>query len=193
MRRSASAPKLVVGLGNPGRQYAQHRHNVGFQVVEALAEAHGLEFDKLKHKARMAVGRIVDQRVVLAKPLTYMNKSGESVSPLAHWYKTPLDQMLVVYDDLDIPLGTVRLRPRGGSGGHRGMRSIIQQLGAEDFPRLRVGIDRPPAGWDPADYVLSPFTEDEVPVVVDVRERAVAAIECWLQEGVDVAMTQFNQ
>lgn len=193
MRRSASAPKLVVGLGNPGRQYAQHRHNVGFQVVEALAEAHGLEFDKLKHKARMAVGRIVDQRVVLAKPLTYMNKSGESVSPLAHWYKTPLDQMLVVYDDLDIPLGTVRLRPRGGSGGHRGMRSIIQQLGAEDFPRLRVGIDRPPAGWDPADYVLSPFTEDEVPVVVDVRERAVAAIECWLQEGVDAAMTRFNQ
>ncbi|MBS1253277.1 MAG: Peptidyl-tRNA hydrolase [Anaerolineales bacterium] len=193
MRRSASAPKLVVGLGNPGRQYAQHRHNVGFQVVEALAEAHGLEFDKLKHKARMAVGRIVDQRVVLAKPLTYMNKSGESVSPLAHWYKTPLDQMLVVYDDLDIPLGTVRLRPRGGSGGHRGMRSIIQQLGAEDFPRLRVGIDRPPAGWDPADYVLSPFTEDEVPVVVDVRERAAAAIECWLQEGVDAAMTRFNQ
>jgi len=121
-----------------------------------------------------------------------MNKSGESVGPLAHWYKTPLEDMLVVYDDLDLPLGTLRLRPGGGSGGHRGMRSIIRQLGTEDFPRLRVGIGRPPAGWDPADYVLSPFTKNELPIVAEVRERAVAAIECWLTEGIDVAMTRFN-
>lgn len=187
------APKLIVGLGNPGREYAKHRHNIGFQVVEALAEAHGLTFDKLQHKARVAVGKVGDQPVVLAKPLTYMNNSGESVGPLTRWYKTPIDHLLVVYDDLDIPLGTLRLRPKGGSGGHRGMRSIIRQLGTEDFPRLRIGIGRPPAGWEPADYVLSPFTEDELPIVVEVRERAVAAIECWLMEDIDVAMTRFSQ
>jgi PTH1 family peptidyl-tRNA hydrolase len=157
-----------------------------------LAEAHGLAFDRLQHKARVAKGEIDDQSIVLARPLTYMNKSGESVGPLAHWYKTPLEDMLVVYDDLDLPLGTLRLRPGGGSGGHRGMRSIIRQLGTEDFPRLRVGIGRPPAGWDPADYVLSPFTKNELPIVAEVRERAVAAIECWLTEGIDVAMTRFN-
>ncbi|MFQ5854896.1 MAG: aminoacyl-tRNA hydrolase [Anaerolineae bacterium] len=184
---------MIVGLGNPGREYAKHRHNIGFQVVEALAEAHGLSFDKLQHKARVAVGKVNEEPVVLARPLTYMNKSGESVGPLTRWYKAPVGQLLVVYDDLDIPLGTVRLRPKGGSGGHRGMHSIILRLGTEDFPRLRIGIGRPPAGWDPADYVLSPFTEDELPIVIEVRERAVAAIECWLKEGVDVAMTQFNQ
>lgn len=161
--------------------------------MEKLAEAHGLTFDKLQHKARVAAGHVHAQRVILARPLTYMNKSGESVSPLAHWYKVPLDDMLVVYDDLDIPLGVLRLRPQGGSGGHRGIQSIIRQLGTEDFPRLRIGIGRPPAGWEPADYVLSRFTEDELPVVVDVREQAVAAIECWLQEGMEEAMNRFNQ
>lgn len=186
------APKLIVGLGNPGRKYAQHRHNIGFQIVEALAEAHGLAFDKFQHRARVAVGQIRDQKVVLARPLTYMNLSGTSVGPLVREYKVPLDRMLVVYDDLDLPLGVLRLRPKGGSGGHRGMRSIIQHLGTEDFPRLRVGIGRPPAGQDPADYVLSPFAEDELPVVVRVREQAVAAIECWVEEGLDAAMSRFN-
>jgi PTH1 family peptidyl-tRNA hydrolase len=186
------APKIVVGLGNPGQEYAGHRHNIGFQIVEALAEAWGLSFDKFQQKARVAVGHLGDQRIVLAKPLTYMNKSGESVGPLTRWHKTPIHDILVVYDDLDIPLGTLRMRSKGGAGGHGGMRSIIQHLGTEDFPRLRVGIGRPPAGWDPADYVLSPFTEDELPVVVDVKERAVAAIECWLTEGIEAAMTRFN-
>ncbi len=186
------APKLVVGLGNPGKDYADHRHNIGFQVVEALAEAHGLAFDRLRHKARVAIGQIDGQSVILARPLTYMNRSGQSVAPLVHAYKVSIEEMLVVYDDLDIPLGTLRLRPKGGSGGHRGMRSIIRELGSEDFPRLRVGIGRPPAGWDPADYVLSPFTRDELPIVAEVKERAVAAIECWLAEGINVAMTRFN-
>lgn len=193
MAEQPAAPTLIVGLGNPGQDHAEDRHNIGFHVVEAFAEAHGLDFDKLQHKARVAVGRIDRRRVVLAKPLTYMNKSGQSVSPLAHWYKVPLESLLVVYDDLDIPLGTLRLRPKGGAGGHRGVRSIIRQLGTRDFPRVRVGIGRPPAGWDPADYVLHPFSEDELPLVVDVREQAMAAIECWLQEGIEAAMTQYNQ
>lgn len=191
--RSNIGPKLIIGLGNPGREYAKHRHNIGFQVVEALAEVHELRFNKRQHKARVATGRIDDAQVVLAKPLAFMNKSGESVSLLVHWHKTPTNHMLVVYDDLDIPLGTLRLRPKGGSGGHRGMRSIIQQLGTEEFPRLRIGIGRPPAGRDPADYVLSPFTADELPIIANVREEAIAAIECWLEEGIEAAMTQFNQ
>ncbi|MFQ5341586.1 MAG: aminoacyl-tRNA hydrolase [Anaerolineae bacterium] len=185
-------PKLIVGLGNPGPEYARHRHNIGFQVVNALAEAHGLTFDKLQHKARVASGLIGGEAVVLARPLTYMNRSGESVGPLVRSHHVPHSDLLVVYDDLDLPLGTLRLRLKGGSGGHRGMRSIIQRLGAEDFPRLRIGIGRPPAGVDPADYVLSPFTEDELPVAVDVRERAVAAIEYWLDQGIEAAMTQYN-
>ncbi len=193
MEDRSITPKLVAGLGNPGREYAEHRHNIGFQVVEAFAEEYDLEFDKMQHKARVAVGRLAGQRVVLAKPLTYMNKGGESIAPLARWYKVRMVDLLVVYDDLDIPLGTLRLRPEGGSGGHRGMRSMIQHLGSEAFPRLRIGIGRPPAGWDPADYVLSPFTEDELPLVAEVRERAVAAINVWLREGIDAAMNQFNQ
>ena len=188
-----SAPlHLIVGLGNPGPEYAEHRHNVGFQVLELLAQRHGLTFDRLLFKARVAVGQIAGQRVVLARPLTYMNRSGESVAPLVRWYKLPLERLLVVYDDLDLPLGTLRLRPRGGSGGHRGMESIIQHLGTEAFPRLRVGIGRPPAGWDAADYVLHPFTEDELPVIAAARERAVDAIECWLSEGIETAMNRFN-
>lgn len=184
--------KLIVGLGNPGPEYARHRHNIGFQVVDALAAAHGLNFDELQHKARVASGMIGGSPVVLARPLTYMNRSGEPVGPLVRSHHVPLDELLVIYDDLDLPLGTLRLRSKGGSGGHRGMRSIIRQLGTEGFPRLRVGIGRPPAGVDPADYVLSPFTEDELPMVVDVRERAVAVIECWLEEGIEAAMTEFN-
>jgi len=185
-------PHLIIGLGNPGPEYAAHRHNVGFQVLELLAERHNLVFDRLQHKARVAVGRIAERHVVLGRPLTYMNRSGESVASLVRWYKIPLQQLLVVYDDLDLPLGTLRLRPRGGSGGHKGVESVIQQLGTEQFPRLRVGIGRPPTGWDPADYVLHPFTEEELPVVVAVRERAVEAIECWLAEGIEAAMNRFN-
>lgn len=192
IHRLQSAAHLIVGLGNPGQEYARHRHNVGFRIVETLADHHGLVFDQLQHKARVSMGRIADERVILAKPLTYMNKSGESVGPLLRWYKLPLENLLIVYDDLDVPLGILRLRPEGGSGGHRGMRSIIHRLGTGEFARLRVGIGRPPAGWDPADYVLSPFTENELPLVVDVCERGVAAVELWLAEGIDAAMNEFN-
>lgn len=189
---SETVHRLIVGLGNPGPDYADHRHNIGFQIVEALAEAHALAFDKLEHKARVARGTIAGQSVVLARPLTYMNRSGESVRALARSYAVPPDDLLVVYDDLDLPVGTLRIRPKGGSGGHRGMESIIRQLGTEDFPRLRVGIGRPPAGQEPADYVLSPFEEDELPLMVAAREAAIAAIECWLEQGIEVVMTRFN-
>ena len=185
--------KLIVGLGNPGLRYRNNRHNVGFQIVDALAVAHGLEFGKTKYKARLADGVIREQRVLLVKPMTYMNLSGEAVQPLVHFYKIDLADLMVVYDDLDLPLGRIRLRPFGGAGGHNGMKSIIQRLGGDRFPRLRVGIGRPPGRMDPADYVLQDFSPDEEIIMAQVRERAVQALECWLAEGIDAAMNAFNQ
>lgn len=183
---------LVVGLGNPGPRYAANRHNAGFQCVELLARAHDLSFGRLQHRARVATGTIAERRVVLAKPLTYMNLSGRAVGPLVRWYKVPLGQLMVIYDDLDLPLGAIRLRPAGGAGGHKGVGSIVAALGSEEFPRLRVGIGRPPAGWDPADYVLSDFTADELPLFHNAAETAAQAIECWLTDGLVPAMNRFN-
>jgi len=185
---------LIVGLGNPGDEYAGHRHNAGFRVVDALAQAHGLTFarDKGAH-ARLARGRIGDSLVLLAKPQTFMNLSGRAVGRLARRYEIPPECLLVVYDDLDLPLGRLRLRAEGGSGGHKGMRSIIDHLGRQDFPRLRVGIDRPPARVDPADYVLQPFTAGERALFAGVVARAVAAVECWLEAGIEAAMERYNQ
>ncbi len=184
---------LVVGLGNPGSEYAAHRHNVGFHVVDALARAHGLAF--VRHKAaqaRVAEGPIAGRSVVVAKPQTFMNLSGKSVARLARDYQIPPERILVVYDDLDLALGRLRLRANGGSGGHKGMRSIIDLLGTQDFPRIRVGIDRPPGSMDPADYVLEPFDREQAEAIREAVQRAVAAVECWLTEGIRVAMDQYN-
>jgi PTH1 family peptidyl-tRNA hydrolase len=187
-------PALIVGLGNPGEGYARHRHNVGFCVVDALARAHGLSFSRHKgFQARLAEGRIAGQRTLLAKPQTYMNLSGRAAGRLVRARGIRLDRLLVVYDDLDLPLGRLRLRPEGGSGGHKGMRSIIDTLGSQAFARLRVGIDRPPGQMDPADYVLLPFRPAEKPIFDRVMQQAVAAVECWLTEGIVAAMDQFNQ
>jgi PTH1 family peptidyl-tRNA hydrolase len=183
---------LVVGLGNPGREYAQTRHNVGFQIVTQLAETHGLNFSRMQSKALVATGRIGDARVVLAKPQTWMNESGKALGPLARFYKVEIAQLLIIHDDLDIPPGTLRLRSEGGSGGHKGMRSIIERLGRQDFPRLRVGVGRPPGRMDAADYVLQPFTRDEEILMDGARDRAIAAIECFLAEGIVAAMNRFN-
>lgn len=185
---------MIVGLGNPGTEYASHRHNVGFRVVDALARAHGLRFMRDKHaRAHVAEGRVCDSTVVLAKPQKYMNESGKAVSRLIRQYRLPPEQALVVYDDLDLPLGRLRLRQEGGSGGHKGMMSIIEQLGTRDFPRLRVGIGRPPGRMDPADYVLEPFDEEDEPTVSHVVEVAVSAVESWIEEGIVATMDRFNR
>ena len=183
---------LIVGLGNPGREYAQTRHNIGFQVVTRLAEKHGLSFSRMQNEALVATGRIGDVRVVLAKPQTWMNESGKAVGPLVRFYKVEFARLLVVYDDLDRPAGTLRLRSEGGSGGHRGMNSIITRLGTQDFARLRVGIGRPPGRMDPAAYVLQPFGRDDEMLMNMARDRAVEAIECFLAEGIVTAMNRFN-
>ena len=191
---AADSPFLIVGLGNPGSEYASHRHNIGFQVVQALATAHSLAFARRRRaRARVAEGRIGPWQVLLAKPHTFMNLSGRAVGRLSRSHEIPSERILAIYDDLDLPLGRLRLRPGGGSGGHQGMRSIIKALGTQAFPRLRVGIDRPPGSMDPADYVLQPFTEEEAALAGEAVERAVAAVECWLSEGIVVAMDRFNR
>lgn len=183
---------LIVGLGNPGRRYARHRHNIGFRCLDRLAARHGLVFDRVQNRALLATGRIADRAVVLAKPQTFMNESGRAVAPLVRAYHVPLERLLVVYDDLDLPPGTIRLRPEGGSGGHRGMRSIIEALGSQDFPRLRVGIGRPPGRMDPADYVLQDLSPEEEERFDRVCERVAEAIHCWLTEGIVLAMSRYN-
>jgi PTH1 family peptidyl-tRNA hydrolase len=185
---------MVVGLGNPGPEYAAHRHNAGFLVVDALARAHGLVFARRRRaKAYVVEGMIGNQRILLAKPQTFMNLSGRSVGRLSRAHGIAPESILVVYDDLDLPLGRLRLRPEGGAGGHKGLRSIIEVLGTQVFPRLRVGIDRPPGRMDPADYVLQPFAEEEQACIKQTLERSVAAIECWLSEGIVTAMDQYNR
>jgi PTH1 family peptidyl-tRNA hydrolase len=184
--------KMIVGLGNPGSRYARNRHNVGFQIVDALAEKYHLRFDKGQFKALVASGRIDCQRVLLVKPQTYMNLSGDAVQPLARYYKIELEDLMVVFDDMDLPVGVIRLRPFGGAGGHNGMKSIIQRLGGQGFPRLRVGVGRPPGRMDAAAYVLQNFGDDEEAIMAQVRDRAVQALETWLESGIDAAMNAFN-
>ena len=183
--------KLIVGLGNPGSRYARNRHNIGYQCIERLIQRHSLAPAKVTFKAYVTSGQILGVKTVLARPLTFMNLSGEAVGPLLHWYRIELADLLVVYDDLDLPLGKIRLRQQGSSGGHKGMASIIEQLGTAAFPRLRVGIGRPARG-EPPDHVLSNFTTDEAIVMDMALDQAVAAVETFIASGIRVAMNQHN-
>jgi PTH1 family peptidyl-tRNA hydrolase len=184
---------LIVGLGNPGRRYAQNRHNVGFQCVDRLGHLHNLAFDKRQNSGRLAVGQIGEQSVLLFKPQTFMNESGSAVGSVARFYQVSMERLLVIYDDLDLPLGSVRLRQAGGSGGHKGMNSIISHLGGLDFPRVRVGIGRPPGRMDPAAYVLQDFARDEHTLIEEVYDHVARAAECWLTDGIELAMARFNR
>ncbi len=184
---------VIIGLGNPGEEYTKTRHNIGFQCVKALADRHHLSFSGKRAKARIAEGVIAGERVVLAKPFTYMNDSGQAVVGLCQWYKVnPEHNLLVIYDDFDLPFGTLRLRARGSAGTHNGMRSIISQLGSEVFPRIRVGIDRVPPNWNVAKYVLSRFSSDQEQQLPDVHARAADAVEVILREGLTAAMNRYN-
>ncbi len=173
--------KLIVGLGNPGERYARTRHNIGFMVVDELAERHGLTLNRTEQRALTAHGQIAGQRVILAKPQTWMNDSGQSVVPLLRYYKlTPAD-LLVITDHLDLEFGKVRYRFNSSSGGQRGLQSIIQHLGTQAFGQLRMGIGRPPGQMDPADYVLQPFSAEQEPVVWEMVRAAVMFSATWLQ------------
>ena len=179
---------VIVGLGNPGDKYAHTRHNVGFDVVTLLADRLGARFDKLKCKARIAEARLGTERVALAQPQTFMNNSGESVVQLMNWYKVDMDHLIVVYDDVDLEPGHVRFRPSGSAGTHNGMRSIIYLLGRDDFPRVRVGTGRAPAGWDLVDWVLAPYQTPEArKTAYDSYLGACDVIEAYIKEGAEAA------
>jgi len=191
--------KLIVGLGNPGRGYANNRHNVGFVCLNHFARKQGIRFDRKQGKARIGTGEVAGSKVLLARPQTYMNLSGQSVSRLMKKFNINLNDLVVIHDDLDLPLGKIRLRHGSSSGGHKGIDSIISSLGSQDFTRLRVGIERPTTeGLAPiseADivaYVLSNFTSEEKQIIVQVIPRASEAIYCLLTEGLVVAMNKYN-
>jgi len=183
---------LIVGLGNPGAKYEKTKHNVGFRAVDELARRFNLSFGKLERKAISADGVIREKRVLLAKPQTFMNLSGESVRSLIDFYKITPEKLIVLHDDMDIPLGTLRLRKTGSAGGQNGIKSIIQHLGTQDFNRVRIGISRPPGRMDAAAYVLEPFKGDDDILAAQMIDRAADAVETWLKEGIDLAMTRHN-
>jgi PTH1 family peptidyl-tRNA hydrolase len=189
--RNAS-PYLIVGLGNPGRQYKDNRHNIGFMVVDRLAARLGLTFSRLEMKALVTKGEHQGKRILLAKPQTFMNLSGRAVASLARFYKVPLENLLVIYDDVDLPLGSLRLRPSGGSAGQKGMGSIVESLGSQEFPRLRVGIDRPPGRMEAADYVLQDFPPPDRTFLPEILDRAADAALTFVDQGLVAAMNRFN-
>jgi PTH1 family peptidyl-tRNA hydrolase len=185
--------KLIVGLGNPGQQYEHTRHNVGFRIVDGLAAKWGWKWSERRGKAIMALGTIGSEKVVLVKPLTFMNLSGEAVGELAHWYKVPQEDILVIYDELDLPTGKVRLRAKGSAAGHNGMRDIIAKLHSSDFPRLRVGIGHPRnTRMEGRDHVLSTASGDDGILLASGEERAAQAVEMLLAQGLDAAMNAIN-
>ncbi|GEM_PF-307185 len=191
--RRAAATFLIAGLGNPGREYANNRHNVGFMVLDRLADRLGVQFTRLQHRALVTDTRFRDHKLILIKPQTYMNESGQAVAALAKFYKIDLENLLVVFDDMDLPLGALRIRPKGGSGGQKGMKSIIQRLGKQqNFPRLRIGIGRPPGQMPPPAYLLQDFSYDEQTRLAPVLDTAVDAILTFVTDGLEMAMNRYN-
>ena len=188
---SGASPYLIVGLGNPGPKYAGNRHNVGFMCVDQFAQVHDIAFRKRRFKANLGQGHVGPHHVVLLKPSTFMNDSGQAVGPAGHWFKIPPERILVIHDDLDLPLGRPRLRPGGSSGGHKGINSIIEALGTQEFARLRVGIGRPQHG-DPIDYVLDDFDRDQTPTIARACELVEEIILCYMDDGIHKAMNKYN-
>ena len=184
--------KLIVGLGNPGSQYSATRHNVGFLVIEELAKRWGVTAWRNRLDALVAEIRRPEQ-ILLIKPLSFMNLSGVPVRDLARFYKVSVQDIIVICDDLDLAVGRLRLRPNGGTGGHRGLESLLVHLSDTSFTRVRVGIGRPPKGWETADYVLGRFTAQEAPVIAETIKNAAEAVECILDKGLSTAMNGYNR
>ena len=184
---------LIVGLGNPGKEYRDTRHNIGFMVLDRLAERFNESFTRTQSKALMTDFRYRGHRIYLAKPQTFMNASGQSTAALVRFYKIPMENLMVVYDDVDLPFETMRMKPSGGSAGHRGMKNIIQQFGANDFPRLRLGVGRSFGSKQAADYVLKPFSKEESEFLNHYIDRAADAVLAFIDDGIQRAMTEYNR
>ena len=186
---------IIVGLGNPGAQYARTRHNAGWEALDVLARRWNVTLNKKKFDGLIGETNVAGSRVVLCQPQTFMNASGECVHPLLQWYKCPLDHLIVLYDDIDLPLGRLRVRKSGSAGTHNGMRSILQQLGGQQgFPRVRVGVGAKPEGWDLADWVLSTYRlAEERAEIEKAFDKAADVVEDWLKNGIDHAMQLGNK
>jgi PTH1 family peptidyl-tRNA hydrolase len=183
---------LIIGLGNPGREYKDTRHNIGFMMIDRIAVRLNAQKIKLQSKAIVTDTIYQERKLILAKPQTYMNLSGQSVQGLLNFYKLPIENLIVAHDDLDIPFGTIRIRPSGGPGGQRGMASTIEQLGTKDFPRLRLGIGRPPGRMDPAAYVLQEFSREDQKFLPEILDRAADAALTFVTDGLNKAMNKYN-
>jgi PTH1 family peptidyl-tRNA hydrolase len=186
-------PFLIVGLGNPGAEFRHNRHNVGFMLIDCLVDRLGESFSRLESNSLLTKAKYQGKRLLLAKPQTFMNLSGQAVSRLMKYYKIPLESLLIVYDDVDLPLESIRIRPNGGAGGHKGVASIIERLGTNEFPRLRLGIGRPPGRKNAAAHVLQNFTKEENVFLEVTLERAVDAVLVFVSAGLETAMNKYNE
>ncbi len=184
---------LIVGLGNYGAKYNMTRHNIGFEVIDKFAYDHKINVDKKKHKGLIGEGNVFGKKVILVKPQTYMNLSGECVKPIMDFYKIPLENLIVIYDDYQIDIGKIMIKPKGSAGGQNGIRNIINQLGTEEIQRIKVGIGNKPPQMVLADYVLSKFIKEEIPYFQEGVTRATDALETFLQENFDMCMTKHNK
>ena len=184
--------KIITGLGNPGTEYAKTKHNVGFMFVDALADKLGVTEWKDKFDAKIGEGRIGMEKVLLVKPQTYMNDSGRAVGPVMNFYKLTPEDLIVAHDDMDIPAGTIRIRKKGSAGGHNGIKSILAHVGDEHFSRVRIGIGRPLPGWTVVNHVLAAFSEEDAPKITEAINYLIPAVECIVNEDVDMAMNRYN-
>ena len=187
-----SSTFLIAGLGNPGRQYKASRHNIGFMLVDRLAAKLDISFSRVESRSLVCKTKYEDRSIILAKPQTFMNLSGQAVGALIKFYKIPLKNLMIAYDDVDLPFGTLRIRPSGGSAGQKGVISIIDRLGTKDFPRLRLGLGRPPGRMQAASYVLRDFSQEEMDFLPGILDHGVDAVLTFITAGLVTAMNQFN-
>ena len=183
---------IIAGLGNPGKEYEGTRHNAGFDTLDALADRHGIDISGFEHHALVGKGNIKGQKVLLVKPQTYMNLSGVAVRALMDYYKEDTDDLIIVYDDVALPPGRLRVRSKGSAGGHNGIKSLINELGTQEFNRVRVGVGEKPPRWDLADWVLGRYTKEDRDTMDEAFKKAALAVECIIETGIGAAMNKFN-
>lgn len=183
---------IIVGLGNPGKEYEATRHNAGFMVIDRLADKYNIDVSEGKHKGLLGKGMIEGNKVILVKPLTYMNNSGECVRAVMDYYKAQIDDVIVIFDDISLEPGKLRLRPKGSAGGHNGIKSIIAHLGSDQFKRIKFGVGDKPKGWDLADWVLGRFKDEDAVDIKNGIDKACEAVACILNEGIESGMNRYN-